>query len=258
MELTTSEIYSWVGSLFWPFIRLSAMFMAAPVWGARTIPVRIRIVLALVISFMLYPVLPAAPAVEPFSPAGYLITLQQVLIGVAMGFLLQLVMGAMVIAGQNVAMSMGLGFASAVDPQNGVQVPVMSQYYTVFTTLVFLALDGHLLLLETLVQSFRLLPVGSAGFTADFAWQVASWGTYMFAGGVLVALPVMTSMLLVNLSFGVMTRVAPQLNIFAVGFPITLLAGFVLVLFSTSSLLPQITQLFADALMTLQEIIRNG
>lgn len=253
--MTSADIFRWVGGLFWPFIRLSAMFMAAPIFGARTLPIRVRIILALFVAVMLYGTLPAVPAVDPLSPAGFLITLHEVLIGVAMGFIMQLVFGAVVIAGQNVAMSMGLGFASAVDPQNGVQVPVMSQYYMVITTLLFLALDGHLVLIDTLANSFRLLPIGSGAFTPQFAWEIATWGSFMFAGGVLVAIPVMTAMLLVNLSFGVITRVAPQLNIFAVGFPITLLAGFVLVLFSTPSLLPQISTLFGDAFMTLQDLM---
>ena len=255
MELTSEQIFTWIGGLFWPFVRLGAMMLATPVLGARMIPVRIRIISALLMAWMLFPMLPEVPAVDPLSPAGLLITVQQVLIGVSMGFILQMVFGAVVMAGQNIAMSMGLGFASAVDPQNGVQVPVLSQFYMVVTTLVFLALDGHLVIIETLVQSFYLLPVGSTAVSADFVWQVVAWGSYMFVGGVLMAVPVMVALLLVNLSFGVMTRAAPQLNIFAVGFPVTLLAGFVLLLFSLPALLPQLSGLFADAFAAIQQMI---
>ncbi|MGS2724104.1 flagellar biosynthetic protein FliR [Porticoccus sp. GXU_MW_L64] len=255
MELTSTQIFTWVGSLFWPFVRLGAMMLATPVLGSRTIPVRIRVLATLVIAWMLFPFLPAAPAVDPLSPAGILITVQQVLIGASMGFILQMVFGAVVMAGQNIAMSMGLGFASALDPQNGVQVPVLSQFYMVVTTLVFLALDGHLVMIETLVQSFYLLPVGGAALSSDFIWQVVSWGSFMFVGSVLMAVPVMVSLLLVNLAFGVMTRAAPQLNIFAVGFPVTLLAGFVLLLFSLPALLPQLVSLFADAFVNLQDML---
>ncbi|UTW46356.1 flagellar biosynthetic protein FliR [bacterium SCSIO 12696] len=255
MELTSAQIFTWIGGLFWPFIRLGAMLLASPVLGARMIPVRIRIVLALVMAWLIAPLLPPVPAVDPLSPAGILITAQQVLIGVSMGFVLQMVFGAVVMAGQNIAMSMGLGFASALDPQNGVQVPVLSQFYMVITTLVFLALDGQLVIIETLVQSFYLLPVGSAALSSDFIWQVVSWGSFMFVGSVLMAVPVMVSLLLVNLAFGVMTRASPQLNIFAVGFPVTLLAGFVLLLFSLPALLPQLVSLFADAFANLQDML---
>ena len=187
MELTSAEIFTWVGGLFWPFIRLSAMLLATPVLGARMVPVRIRIAIGIFLAWMLFSMLPDVPAVGPLSPAGLLITVQQVLIGVSMGFILQMVFGAVVMAGQNIAMSMGLGFASAVDPQNGVQVPVLSQFYMVISTLIFLALDGHLVMIETLVNSFYLLPIGSAVVSADFAWQVAAWGSYMFVGDLYLA-----------------------------------------------------------------------
>ena len=255
MELTSAEIFTWVGGLFWPFIRLTAMLLATPVFGARMVPVRIRISIGLFLAWMLFPMLPDVPAVDPLSPAGFLISIQQVLIGVSMGFILQMVFGAVVMAGQNIAMSMGLGFASAVDPQNGVQVPVLSQFYMVIATLIFLALDGHLVIIETLVNSFYLLPIGSAAVSADFVWQVAAWGSYMFIGSVLMAVPVMVALLLVNLAFGVMTRAAPQLNIFAVGFPVTLLAGFILLLFGLPALLPQLSNLFADAFATMQDML---
>lgn len=246
----------WVGAVMWPFIRIGAMLMSAPVFGARTVPVRVRLVLALAIAVILAPLLPPTPAVDPLSPAGLLVGAQQVLLGVAMGFILHLVFAALILAGQTIAMTMGLGFASAVDPQNGVQVPVLSQYFLITATLVFLALDGHLMVIDVLVQSFRLVPVGSAGPLPEMPWKIVLWGSHLFAGAVLIALPATVAVLMVNLAFGVMTRAAPQLNIFAVGFPVTLLAGFVLLLFSLPGLLPQISALLGEAVELMWVILQ--
>ncbi len=256
MEIATADIVRWVGSLLWPLVRITSFVLAAPVFGARMVPVRVRLLLALLLAWLLLPTLPAMPAIDPLGPGGLIVSAHQVLLGVAMGFIFHLVFSAVVIAGQSVAMSMGLGFASAVDPQNGVQVPVVSQYYMVMVTLVFLALDGHLALLATLADSFHLLPVGTGGWSADLPLQIALWGSRMFVGALLMALPTMAALLLVNLAFGVMTRAAPQLNIFAVGFPITLLVGFVMLLFSLQTLLPQFSELFAAGFALLRDILR--
>jgi len=172
-----------------------------------------------------------------------------------MGFVLQLVFGALVIAGQSIAMSMGLGFASAVDPQNGVQVPVVSQYFLILATLAFLALNGHLVLIATLVESFHSYPVAVNPWPENLAWHIVLWASNMFKGALLIALPALASILLVNLSFGVLTRTAPQLNIFAVGFPITILSGFIVVLLSLPGLLPKLSSLLEDAFSLMRNML---
>ena len=144
-----------------------------------------------------------------------------------------------------------------VDPQNGVQVPVVGQYYITVATLLFLALDGHLALIALLADSFHSIPVGTLGVTRDNLWEVAAWGGRMFAGGVLIAMPAVTALLLTNIAFGVVTRAAPQLNIFGVGFPITLTLGFVLIMFSLPSLLPQFSGLLEDAMGVILRIGRT-
>lgn len=254
MEFTATELTRWINTLMWPFIRVSSFLVVAPIFGARSITRRVRVILALLIAWLLVPTLPAMPAVDPFGATGALITVQQVLVGVAMGFVFQLAFSAVVIAGQNIAMTMGLGFASAIDPQNGVQVPMVSQFYMILATLLFLSLNGHLLLIETVHESFRLLPVG-APLPAELHWKIALWGSRMFAGGLLIALPALAALLLVNIAFGVMTRSAPQLNIFAVGFPVTLTAGFLLILFSLPSFVPQISGIFAEAFELMKAIL---
>ena len=241
---------------FWPFVRISALFMAAPLFGARAFPVRQRILLGFVVAILVVPVLPSVPNIQIFSAHGMLITAQQVLIGVSMGFILQMVFAAMVIAGQTIATSMGLGFASTIDPQNGVQVPVVSQYFLILATLVFLALNGHLVLIETVVESFYLFPIASTSLPENMAILVATWISEVFKGALLIALPAVAAILLVNIAFGVMTRAAPQINIFAVGFPITIIAGFVMIFLSLPVFLPQYTTLleagFAQMLVILE------
>lgn len=144
MDISAAQATAFVGSLLWPFMRISAMLIAIPVVGTRLVSVRVRIAMAVLIAFLVMPLVPPMPAVEPLSVAGLSISIQQVLIGLAMGFILQMVLAALTIAGEAIAMTMGLGFASMVDPANGVNVPVLSQFFLILGTLMFLALGGHL------------------------------------------------------------------------------------------------------------------
>jgi flagellar biosynthetic protein FliR len=258
MHFTTAEITAWLGSFLWPFFRIGAMAMAAPFFGARSVPVKVRLMLALSLSILIAPGLPAAPAVEPFSLVGLTITLQQILIGIAMGFILQLVFAAIITGGQMIGMQMGLGFASMVDPQNGTQVPVLAQFYLMMTTLLFLGMDGHLLLIDLLAESFRLLPIGGEVLSLDAFWAIASWGSQMFAGGVWLALPAAASLLMVNIAFGIMARSAPQLNIFAIGFPVTMMMGFVVVLYTLPNVVPQFSTLLSSGFELVRFVIAGG
>jgi flagellar biosynthetic protein FliR len=247
MLFTTADISSWIGTFFWPFVRIAAMLAIAPIFGARMVPMRARLVLALLMTWIIIPLLPPVPAADPLSASGVLVTIQQMLIGMAIGFSLQLVFATLVIAGQTIAMGMGLGFAQMVDPQNGINVPVIGQYFVVIATLLFLALNGHLALIRILADSFHALPIGVDSLTREEFRHVASWGTRMFADAMMVALPAVASILLVNLSFGVVSRSAPQLNVFGVGFPVTLTLGFVVLVVAISNLLPQMQHLLDGA-----------
>jgi flagellar biosynthetic protein FliR len=193
------------------------------------------------------PLLPPAPDVALLSVDGVLITIQQLLIGAALGFALQLVFDALMLGGQLLANGMGLGFAFNLDPLRGVTTPALGQLYVVLGTLVFLALDGHLALLNMLVDSFRGLPVGTGGFDAARARALADWGGILFLGGLRVALPGMTALLVINLAFGVMSRAAPALNLFAVGLPVTLVFGLAIVTFGMPTMGAAFTSLLADA-----------
>jgi flagellar biosynthetic protein FliR len=196
------------------------------------------------------------PAIEVLSHSGLLIMLQQILIGVVMGFILQMVFGALIFGGQVVAYSTGLGFASMVDPQNGVQVPVVAQFYLILATLLFLLSNGHLLTIELLADSFRTLPVAVDGISRNGLLDIVAWGSRMFAGGLLIALPIVGAMLLVYMGMGVVMRAAPQLNIFSVGFPITMLLGFVLMWVSLPSLFDAFNQFLEDSFQLMMQLLR--
>lgn len=253
--LDEAALMAWLGQFAWALFRIAAMFMVAPLFGARYIPTRVRVALALACTVVLYPMLPPPPEVLPFSLSGLLLAAQQVLIGIAMGFLLQLVFDAIVIGIQTVSMSMGLGFAIFVDNQHGVQVPVLSQLHLLIALLLFLAFDGHLMLFQMLADSFRILPVGAGGLNADAFWLVANWGSTLFMGALKVALPAATAVLIVNLSIGVISRAAPTLNLFAIGLPLTMLVGF-LVLFATlPTLQDSLLFLLEQALLSVDRLL---
>ncbi len=226
MTFASSEIMSWIGAFLWPLFRIAALVAAAPVFGARTVPMRIKLVLSLMITLVVMPVLPPLPAVDPISGAAVLITLNQILIGAAMGLALQLIFAMFVLGGQIIAYQMGLGFATMVDPASGTTVPVISQFYVITLTLIFFGLNGHLVFIDVVAESFKTLPIGMNGLSRDGLWQLAVWGGKMYAGAVQIALPAIASLLLINLTFGIVTRSAPQFNIFSLGFPIAILAGF--------------------------------
>ena len=233
--------------VLWPFLRISALLVVMPIFGAANVPVTVRLLLGLGMAAMLAPLLPPLGDLDPLTATGLLVALQQVLIGVLMGFVLQMVFSTVAQAGEMMALSMGLGFASINDPQNGLQVPMVSQYYVIVATILFLALDGHLALFQLMFDSFSYLPVSADSLSPDSLWGLVQWGATMYRFAVFVALPVVLSMLLINLSLGVMARAAPQLNIIAVGFPIMIMAGMVAMLVTLPGLHAHVERLLTDA-----------
>jgi flagellar biosynthesis protein FliR len=240
LEFTETQLLSWLNSVLWPFLRVLALLIAAPLFGARTVPMPIRIGLALMIAVLVAPLYPADSTVQPLSLLGAVTAAREILIGVTLGFFLQMLFAAMAMAGEIVALSMGLAFASMVDPERGTSVPLVGQYFVIFATLLFLAFDGHLALLVLLVQSFDPLPPGGTALGAAPFWELVAWGSRMFESAVFVALPAAAALLLSNVSMGMIARSAPQLNIFAVGFPMTLLLGIVMLLLTLPGLGDQV------------------
>ena len=245
IALTLGQLEGWVAQGFFPFARIGACLMVAPVFGARFVPPRTRIILAVAITALVAPMIPT-PAIAPFSPQAIIVVLQQMLIGVALGFALQIVFDALGLAGQLLANSMGLSFAFNVDPLRGSSTPALGQLYIILATLTFLALGGHVALIELLIAGLYALPVGMTGLSHDSLWNLILWGGQLFAGAIAVALPGITALLIVNLAFGVVSRAAPSLNLFAVGFPISLVVGFLVVLAGIGPLQEGVAQLIAQ------------
>lgn len=230
MTLTTGQLEAWMAAWLWPFLRIGACLMVAPVFGAHFVPARFRIVLAAAITLVVAPLLPPLPDVSPFSGAGIVITAQQLIIGIAIGFVLQIVFDALAMGGQLLANTMGLSFAFNVDPLRGTGTPVLGQFYTLIATLTFLALNGHIAIIQAMVDGFGTMPIGTTGLGSEALWQIGLYGGQLFRGALMVALPGLTALLIVNLAFGVVSRAAPSLNLFAIGFPVTLIGGLLIVL----------------------------
>ena len=255
INITTGQLEAWLALYLWPFLRIGACFMMAPIFGAGFVPPRVRLFLAGAITLIVAPLIPA-PNVEVFSFAAVIVTIHQLLIGFASAFALQLIFDALAMGGQLLANTMGLGFAFNVDPLRGVSTPVLGQLYMILVTLTFLAINGHLVLIELLVQGFTTLPVGMTGLNSEMIWRLAEWGSQLFAGALVVALPGMAALLVVNLAFGVMSRAAPTLNLFAVGFPITLIAGLVIMYVGLPSVLVAFNQSLEAAFGVIRTLLK--
>ena len=253
IALTIGQLEGWVAQGFFPFARIGACLMVAPVFGARFVSPRTRIILAVAITALVAPMIPA-PSIAPFSPQGFVVVFQQLLIGVALGFALQIVFDALGLAGQLLANSMGLSFAFNVDPLRGSSTPALGQLYIILATLTFLALGGHVALIELLVAGLYALPVGTTGLSHDALWSLVLWGGQLFAGAISVALPGITALLIVNLAFGVVSRAAPTLNLFAVGFPVSLVIGLLVVLYGIGPMQEGFTRLLAQGFEFLRSL----
>lgn len=258
ITLTTGQIEAWLAAWLWPFLRIGACLMVAPVFGARFVPARLRLILAGAIALAIAPLLPPLPQVSPFSGEGLIITTQQVLIGVAIGFVLQIVFDALAMGGQLLANTMGLSFAFNVDPLRGTGAPVVGQFYTLIATLTFLALNGHLAIIQALVDGFTSLPVGMQGLGPEGYWQLVGWGSALFRGALMVALPGLTALLIVNLAFGVVSRAAPTLNLFAIGFPATLIGGLLIILAGLPAMQAGFTALMRETLALASSLMGGG
>jgi flagellar biosynthetic protein FliR len=250
LELIPAELLPRLPAFFWTFARVGALLIAAPLFGARTVPARVRVMLALLIALAILPQVAVPTGIDVVSAQGALLLIREIVIGFALGFLVQMLFGAVAMAGEIIALSMGLAFASVVDPDRGLSVPVIGQYFVVLSTLLFLALNGHLALLTLLVDSFALLPPGILGLQAAGFAELAAWAMRMFEAAIMIALPAATALLVAGVSMGLIARSAPQLNIFAVGFPMTLMLGIVALLFSLPLLAPQFEQLLFGVLDT--------
>lgn len=228
MELLAADIVARFYTFLWPMLRISALMVTAPVFALRAFNLRMRILVALVLAGLVYP-LHTWPVIDPVSAAGLREIINQLAIGAMAGLILQIVIAALVVAGQVIATSMGLSMANLLDPNMG-NVPVISQFMIVLASLIFVGAGGHAVLLGLILESFNTLPIGTSIFSPESLGLLMRWSSMMFLGAVLLSLPVMVAMLFINIGVGVITRAAPSLNVFSVGFPASVAVGFVLLL----------------------------
>ncbi|MEY4439326.1 MAG: Flagellar biosynthetic protein FliR [Pseudomonadota bacterium] len=239
--------------VIWPMLRLSAFLAFTSIFSARAVNMRIRISLAFAMSFFVTQYI-EIPKIDPVTADGLMEIFRQILIGFTMGLVFQVATAAMVVAGQAISGSMGLSMANMVDPNMG-NVPVLSQFFNIMGTLVFLGMGGHLIVFGLVIESFKLLPIGQAFFSQDMLGKMINWSSMMFLGALLIALPVMMTLLFINVGLGFVARAAPSLNIFTVGFPALILTGFIVMIFSMTSNVARIDWVWTQAFMMLRSYL---
>jgi flagellar biosynthesis protein FliR len=249
MEIDMDSLVAWISQVLWATLRVGGFVMVVPILGNALVSRRVKVALSLAIGIAVAPLLTDLPLLTDFSLMTVLLIAEQLLTGIGLGFATSVFFQLFVVAGQFMGMQMGLGFAMMADPVNGVQVTAWSQFYLLLVSLMYLAVNGHLVLLEILIRGFEFYPTGLGIGLTEFSQRIVGLGSWMFMGGVLIALPAVTALLIVNLSFGVMSRSAPQLNVFSLGFPFSIVFGSVIMLVALQGWLPQFDRLFEEFIL---------
>jgi len=229
MVFELSTINQFLADMLMPFLRISGLFAAMIGFSGKSIPTPVKALLSIMLTLIIMPVVPPSPITQLVDVGTFVLGIQQLVIGLAIGFVSMMVLNTFVLAGQVIAMQTGLGFASIVDPVNGINVPAVGQFYLILATLLFWTLDGHLSMIQMIVMSFHAFPVGEAWWSAEQFQSIAHWGGWMFVSALTLSLAPIVSLLIVNLAFGVMTKAAPQLNIFSIGFSIAQVMGLFII-----------------------------
>lgn len=252
--MSSELLQAWINNLLWPLTRVLGLIAVAPVFSNRGMPSQVKIGLGIMITLIIAPTLPALPAYSIYSPQGLMILAEQLVIGLAIGFSMRIVFAAVDMAGQLSGMTMGLGFASFFDPQSQGQSTALNQFFILLATLVFLAMNGHLLLITALADSFATFPIAADPARQIDGLAIARWGAKIFSAGLLLTLPVVVALLITNMALGILTRTAPQLNLFGIGFPITLGMGFLMIAWALPGMLQPLQQLIEQGFGFMQSI----
>ncbi|HEY6897307.1 MAG TPA: flagellar biosynthetic protein FliR [Rhodocyclaceae bacterium] len=256
IQITSAQLNAWIALFMFPMARTLALMAIAPVFSNAALPANLRLIAGLAIGLGIAPALPPMPEIPAGSWIGLLMLAQQILIGFAMGFVLRLVFAAIDIASDLIGLQMGLPFAVFYDPTGSSQTPVIGEFISLLATLILLAMNGHLLIVSALAESFTLLPVSTQPFAIKgFLALLASAGT-MFSMGLLLSLPLVAALLITNLALGVLTRIAPTLNLFAIGFPVTIVTGFIVLMLSLPYLGAAIERLYDRGFAALGVMMR--
>lgn len=246
IQLSSAQLDAWLAAFLFPLVRILAVFSVAPVLGNAGVPGRVRIGLGVLVTLMVAPALPALPQLNPGTGIGLAIVAEQIIIGLAIGFAMRLIFAAIDLAGALIDLQMGLGFAAYYDPQMPSSSTLTSQLFGILATLIFLALNGHLLLVSVMVESFHWLPIAATPMGAGLLQTLVGLGAKVFSVAVLLALPMIAAMLITNLTFGVLTRAAPQLNVIAIGFPLTVSVGLIVLVLTLPAVGALISRLLID------------
>ncbi|WP_040534633.1 flagellar biosynthetic protein FliR [Legionella drancourtii] len=248
MDFDYQTLIRVISQVMWPFARIGGLLLSVPVFSSVLLPSRVKVIFLFVLSWVCSPLVPEELTFLNFNGAYIVYIAQELLLGLLMGFVLQFTFQVFILGGQIISMQAGMGFAVMVDPASKASVPLVGQLYLIMMTLIFLALNGHLMIIETLMDSFKKMPVGHSGVTSSMLWHVITISSWMFKKALLISIPALLSLLVVSLSFGVMARAAPQLNIFSLGFPITLLMGIVVIKIGLPSVAAQMVDIIDEGM----------
>ncbi|MFC7287744.1 flagellar biosynthetic protein FliR [Herminiimonas glaciei] len=254
ISLTSAELNTWIAAFLWPLTRIIGMISVAPLFGNVSVPARVKIGLGIMLAMIIAPTVPAMPALDPMSLQGLLILAQQLIIGLSIGFAMRITFAGVEMAGEIIGMTMGLGFASFFDPQTRARSSAISQFLALLTLTIYLATNLHLVVLSTLAQTFEMLPISSSFLSAGGMLEVVKWGGRIFSAGVQLSLPVVAALLITNIALGILTRAAPQLNIFGIGFPITIGVGFIMIGIVLPYLMNPIINLIQEGIVAMGRI----
>ncbi|WP_194756473.1 flagellar biosynthetic protein FliR [Aliidiomarina indica] len=248
VEVTFLQLQAWIAAFFWPFVRLTSFMLTAPILGHSAIPNPLKLALGATLAIVITPILPPMPDVPIYSWAGFGIIVEQILIGVSIGLIMQVTFAVVQAAGEFIGLQMGLAFATFFSPDSGANTMILSRILHVFAMLMFLALNGHLIVLEILAFSFQQLPIGTLGLNLGAFDMLARFGSVVFLSGILLALPVFGALLIINITLGILNRSAPQLTVFSIGFPMSLTMGLFLIMTLTTNLGSYLQRLFANSI----------
>ncbi|NYT71483.1 flagellar biosynthetic protein FliR [Halomonas sp. QX-2] len=257
VEVTFAQLQGWLVAFLWPFARITAFMAASPLWGHSSVPNQAKVGLAALIAIVIAPILPAMPDIAVMSWAGMGIMIEQILIGLAMGLVMHIMFAVVQAAGDFIGLQMGLAFASFFDASSGTNIMVLSRILYMITLLMFLAMNGHLMVLETLIMSFQTLPIGIGTFNPDAFILLSRYAGTIFASGMLLALPLVGSLLTINLALGILNRSAPQLTVFNIGFPTSLIVGLILMMVLMTDISRFLQRLFTQGLGFMQTLIET-
>lgn len=258
ISFTTVQLNAWIFGLLWPLMRILGLVAAAPVFGNTGVPMLIKLTLGVTLAAIVAPIIPPVPAIDPTSWAGLLVAGQETLIGVAMGFSMRLVFAAIEFAGEVASSTMGFSFASFFDPSSAGRTSAVSQFLALVATLAFLAMNAHLVMIEALVESFFTLPISGSPMALTAPLEMVRWGSKIFSSGLQISLPIVATLLVTNIALAILTRAAPQLNLFGIGFPITLGAGFLVISLTLPYLGTPLQNLFNQGIEASRRIPRAG